>query len=99
MNDILRLFVLRRLGIASLAETNEELIGQLRQLPIPPEQFHSLAETLRMSDFVKFAKYQPGVADHEQNLVVVRQSVEILNGIAEKREAASAAAAGAVATS
>ncbi|MHA4807926.1 hypothetical protein ACX0G9_07460 [Flavitalea flava] len=81
LNDILRLFVLRKLGIASLVETNEELIGQLRKLPITTEQFTGLAETLRMSDFVKFAKYQPGIADNEHNWRVIRSSVELLNTI------------------
>jgi len=35
LNDILRLFISRKLGIASLSETNEELIGQLRPLRLP----------------------------------------------------------------
>ena len=83
LNDILRQFVLRKLDLASLSETNEELIGQLRQQPITPDQFAALAETLRVSDFVKFAKYQPGIADNEQNIRVIRSSVEALNKIGQ----------------
>jgi len=83
LNDILRLFVLRRLGIASLAETNEELIGQIRRLPLTRTQFDELAETLRMADFVKFAKYLPAIADNERSYQVIRQSVDHLNEIAE----------------
>jgi hypothetical protein len=86
LNDILRLFVLRKLGIASLAETNEELIGQIRRLPLTGQQFDELAETLRMADFVKFAKYQPGTADNEHNYQVIRQSVDHLNAIGQKEE-------------
>ncbi|HVU55549.1 MAG TPA: hypothetical protein VHD83_10865 [Puia sp.] len=86
LNDILRLFVLRRLGIASLAETNEELIGQLRRLPLTHPQFDALAETLRMTDFVKFAKYQPGAEDNERSYQVIRQSVDHLNEIAEPEQ-------------
>ena len=86
LNDILRLFVYRKLGIASLAETNEELIGQLRPLPMTPEKFDELAEALRMSDFVKFAKYQPGVTDNEFNFKVIRSSVELLNNIGKEEE-------------
>jgi hypothetical protein len=81
LNDILRLFIFRQLGIASLSETNEELIGQLRPLPITPAQFDELAETLHMSDFVKFAKYQPGISDSENDFRVIRSSVELLNKI------------------
>ncbi|MDO6433866.1 hypothetical protein Q4E93_24885 [Flavitalea sp. BT771] len=86
LNDILRLFILRKLGIASLAETNEELIGQIRRLPLTRKQFDELAETLRMADFVKFAKYQPATADNEHNYQVIRQSVEHLNAIGQEEE-------------
>ncbi len=86
LNDILRVFIYRKLGIASLSETNEELIGQLRPLPITPGQFDELAEALRVSDFVKFAKYQPGVTDNELNFKVIRSSVELLNNIGKEEE-------------
>jgi hypothetical protein len=86
LNDILRLFVLRKLGIASLAETNEELIGQIRRLPLTHQQFDELAETLRMTDFVKFAKYQPGPVDNEHSYQVIRQSVDQLNAIGEEEK-------------
>jgi hypothetical protein len=86
LNDILRLFIFRKLGIASLAETNEELIGQIRRLPLTPQQFDELAGTLRMADFVKFAKYQPGSADNEHNYQVIRQSVDNLNAIGEEEK-------------
>src|ERR1700761_5195759 len=59
LSDIFKGFVYRRMGIASLAETSDELIGQLKRQPLPAEQYEALADTLRMGDFVKFAKYQP----------------------------------------
>jgi hypothetical protein len=94
LGDILRLYLYRRMGIASLAETSEELILQLRQLPLPAQQYSELADTLRMSDFVKFAKYQPGLADTELHYRVIRGSVEQLNRIAaEEEEKAEARAA------
>lgn len=94
LNDILRMFVLRRLGIASLAETNEELIGQIKRLPLTSGQFEELAETLRMADFVKFAKYVPAATDNERSYQVIRQSVDHLNeirAVAEREEAARVA--------
>jgi hypothetical protein len=81
LTEILRVYLLRHMNISSLAETNEELIGQLRRSPLAPDQFDSLAETLRMSDFVKFAKYQPGMADNEQHYRVIRSSIESLDQI------------------
>jgi len=93
LGDILRLYLFRRMGIASLAETSEELILQLRRLPLPAQQWTELAETLRMSDFVKFAKYQPGLADCELHYRVIRSSVEELNRIADAEEQTESASA------
>lgn len=81
LNDILRLFVLRKLQIASMVKTNEELILQLKELNISREQFSQMAQALRMSDFVKFAKYLPGESDNEQNFDIIKSSIELLNTI------------------
>lgn len=78
VGEILRVYLLRRLGISSFAETSEELIGQLRRLRLPADIFDGLAEVLRMSDFVKFAKYQPGIADSDQHYRAVRAAIESL---------------------
>lgn len=86
LNDILRLFILRRLGISSMAETNEELIGQIRRLPLARQHFDELAETLRMADFVKFAKYQPAAADNDKSYAVIRQSVDHLDALVREEE-------------
>jgi BatD DUF11 like domain len=81
LNDIFRMYVLRKLQIASLSKTNDELILQLRNLDMSKEQFSKLAETLRMSDFVKFAKYVPGQAENSNSFTVIRSSIDILNEI------------------
>ena len=75
LNEIFRVYLFRRLGIHSLAETSEELITQLRGSFAASQQFDSVAETLRMSDFVKFAKYQPGIADTEHHYEVIRTAI------------------------
>jgi hypothetical protein len=79
LNDILRRFVMRKLNIASMEKTNEELILQLRQLSMSSQQFAQLAEALRMSDSVKFAKYLPGESDNERNFGIIETSVHLLN--------------------
>ena len=78
LGEIFRVYLLRRLDIASLAETSEELIGQLRRQRLPEEVFDELAEALRMSDFVKFAKYQPGIVDSAQHSRAIRTAIETL---------------------
>ena len=95
LGDIFRLYLYRRLGIQSLSETSEEMISQLRRLALSAQQFSELADTLRMSDFVKFAKYQPGPADTEGHFRTIRAAVEELESIvmAEEKAAAFKAAA------
>lgn len=79
MNDILRKFVARRFNVSTFERTNEELILQLSNLSIPKDAFISLAQSLRMSDFVKFAKYHPSPKDSLKNLDTVRTSIDILD--------------------
>jgi BatD DUF11 like domain len=79
LNDILRVFVSRQLNIATMERTNEELILQLRQLNLSKDSFTQLAQALRMSDYVKFAKYQPGNADNEKNYQVIHSTIQTLN--------------------
>jgi hypothetical protein len=95
LNDVLRLYVLRRLGIASLAETNEELIRKLRGVGLSDSAYSALAETLRMSDFVKFAKYVPAATDNEHHFRVIRSAVEDMERIGKDRDAELTRAMGA----
>ena len=81
LNDILRVFVFRKLNITTMEKTNEELILQLRQLNLSRESFTQLAQALRMSDYVKFAKYQPGAEDNENNYRVIQSAIETLNTV------------------
>ena len=83
LGEILREYLLRRLGISSFAETSEELIGEMRRRELlPVVLYDAVSEALRMSDFVKFAKYQPGVTESAQHFDTVRAAVESM----EQRE-------------
>jgi hypothetical protein len=81
MNDTLRVFLSRSMGLSTMERTNEELILQLSRLIMNKDFFTQLAGTLRMSDFVKFAKYIPDVYDNERNLEVIRSSIVLINEI------------------
>jgi hypothetical protein len=76
--DILRLYVLRRTGITSLQKTTDDLVVQLRTLKLDGMVFNSLAQSLRMSDFVKFAKYEPEDLDTKNAFNTVRQSIDLI---------------------
>lgn len=79
MNDILRKYVARQFSISTFERTNEELILQLSKLNITKDAFISLAQSLRMSDFVKFAKYEPSESDNRKNLEIVKSSIDIMD--------------------
>jgi hypothetical protein len=88
LGEILRVYLLRRLAISSFAETSEELIRELRRQQLPLTTFDALAEALRMGDFVKFAKYQPGLADSENHAVAVRSAITTLEDRKKAEETA-----------
>jgi len=79
MNDILRKYVSRKFSVATFQRTNEELIIELSGKGIPKDAFINLAQSLRMSDVVKFAKYNPSEEDNKNNLKIVTSSIEILD--------------------
>jgi hypothetical protein len=86
LGEILRVYLLRRLAISSFAETSEELIRELRRQQLPLTTFDALAEALRMSDFVKFAKYEPGLADSEIHAAAVRTAIKALEDRKKEEE-------------
>lgn len=81
MNDILRSFISRKMTLTTMQKTNEELMSQIRQLGLQNDAFISMAQTLRMSDAVKFAKFVPGNADNEQSFRNIKTSIELLNNL------------------
>jgi hypothetical protein len=81
LNDILRVFMFRKLKVATLEKTNEELIAQLRQVPMDRESFNQLVRALQVADFVKFARYQPDATDNENNFAVIQSAIKTLNNI------------------
>ncbi|WP_315818311.1 hypothetical protein [Paraflavitalea speifideaquila] len=82
LNDILRIYVQRKLNIASREKTNEELIIALQKQQMQEEYFRELSDALRMADFVKFARYEPGVSDNEKNFAIIESAIKTLNNIA-----------------
>ena len=79
MNDILRRYVSRKFSVSTFQKTNEELILEMSVFGIPKDAYISLAQSLRMSDSVKFAKYRPSDEDNRKNLQIVTSSIEILD--------------------
>lgn len=78
LNDIFRNYLSRQLQVSSFEKTNDDIIGQLKQFSMPPDAFNRMAQALRMSDFVKFAKYQPSLADNEECLAAIESAIKTL---------------------
>jgi hypothetical protein len=81
LNDILRVFIFRKLTIATLEKTNDELVSQLRRVPMDKDSFNQLVSALQITDFVKFARYEPDANDNEKNFAVIQSAIKTLNNI------------------
>ena len=75
MVDIFRVYVLKRKGIHSLQKTTDDIVMQLKSIPLPKEQFEKLSQALRLSDFVKFAKYMPSAEDDRNTFDIIKNTI------------------------
>ena len=81
LNDILRSFVQKKMSASMMEKTNDELVIQLKRWGLANDDLISLAQTLRMSDAVKFAKFVPGEQDNEQSYQTIKASLEAVNNL------------------
>jgi hypothetical protein len=73
--DLFRIYVYEKKGIASMQKTSDDLIVQLKTLELPAEDQTRLAQALRMSDSVKFAKFESDKKENTQSLDIVRKVI------------------------
>ncbi len=85
LSDIFRLYVFKKRGILSLQKTTDDLVIQLKGLGLDKDQFDKLSQALRLSDFVKFAKYIPSETDNGICFEEIRKSIIAI----EKKETGS----------
>jgi LPXTG-motif cell wall-anchored protein len=76
--DIFRLYVFRQKGILSMQKTTDDLIIQIKGLNLPKQEFDTLSQTLRLSDFVKFAKFVPTEDDTRNCFGVIRNTIQLI---------------------
>jgi LPXTG-motif cell wall-anchored protein len=74
--DIFRVYVHDKKGIHSLQKTTDDLVVQLKELNMAKEQFDRLSQALRLSDFVKFAKYEPSKEDDRTVFDSIKGSID-----------------------
>lgn len=73
--DIFRVYIFKKKEIHSLQKTTDDLVVQLKGIPIDKEQFEKLSQALRLSDFVKFAKYVPSAEDDTAIFETIKNSI------------------------
>jgi hypothetical protein len=79
--DAFRVYVEKRKGILSSQQTSGDLIVQLKSVGLPAMQFEELEKGLRLSDFVKFAKYVPSEEDDKSFLKIIREAIKTIEEI------------------
>jgi hypothetical protein len=75
LTDIFRVYVQKRKGLQSLQKTTDDLIVQLKSLNMDKDRYNELAQALRLTDFVKFAKYEPAAADNENVFTIIKNAI------------------------
>lgn len=78
LTDIFREYLSEAKKIHSLQKTTDDLVVQLRSLNIEKSLFDSLSQSLRLCDFVKFAKYIPGKEDGDRVFEAVKSVIIFL---------------------
>ncbi|HEY6506127.1 MAG TPA: hypothetical protein VIZ28_19260 [Chitinophagaceae bacterium] len=73
--DIFRVYILKKKGIHSLQKTTDDIVVQLKSIPVAKEPFEKLSQALRLSDFVKFAKYVPSAEDDANTFETIKNSI------------------------
>jgi hypothetical protein len=76
LTDIFRQYIFRKKGILSLQKTTDDLVVQIKGLVIDTDSFEKLVQSLRLSDFVKFAKYESSAADDTRCLLIVKDIIQ-----------------------
>ena len=83
LTDVFRRYLSQRKGIQSATKTTDDLAIQIRSLGLNESIYTGLLQTLRLSDAVKFAKFNPGVVVNETALNTIKNSIQ---QIEEKRK-------------
>lgn len=76
VTEILRRYFENRYTMMAMEETTDEIIAGLRKLRFPEQMLAEAERILRRADLVKFAKYQPAIAEHEEMFTVVHAIVD-----------------------
>jgi len=73
--QIFREYLHKRKNIYSFSKTTDDLAIQIEKLNLDRAQYHQLLQTLRLSDLVKYAKYQPTKEENQTSVNDIKESI------------------------
>jgi hypothetical protein len=73
--SIFRDYLHKRKGIQSYSKTTDDIGLQIGNFGLSNIPYQTLLKTLRMSDLVKFAKYQSGPSEKEESLKTIKENI------------------------
>jgi hypothetical protein len=73
--QIFREYLHKRKNIYSFSKTTDDLSIQIQKLDLGRDQYHQLLQTLRLSDLVKYAKYQPTSEENQNSINDIKESI------------------------
>jgi hypothetical protein len=76
VTEIVRRYFENRYGFMALEQTTEEIMHALRKHQHAEAVWDETERLLRRADLVKFAKYQPGIVEHEEMFTVAMDIVD-----------------------
>jgi hypothetical protein len=76
VTEILRRYIENRYRLMAMEETTDEIMAGLATLHLSKGVLDETGAILRRADLVKFAKYLPGIPEHEDTLKIVYDVVD-----------------------
>jgi hypothetical protein len=73
--QVFREYLHKRKNIYSFSKTTEDLSHQIEKLNMDKDQYQQLVQTLVLSDFVKYAKYQSSLEERRNSIESIKESI------------------------
>lgn len=81
LNHIFREYLFWKQGRDTREQTTAALIVTMQRAHLPENIFEALADTLRLSDFVKFARYQPEAVQIQHSFRAIRDTLTFIQNL------------------
>jgi hypothetical protein len=79
VTEIIRLFFEKRWNIIALELTTYEILAQMKHIPEALKVWNEMESFFTTADLVKFAKYEPSPAEHENEMRTAYEIVHVMS--------------------